>query len=330
MGAHPLPVPLRPAPASVSFEALGGVATVATTVAGELDTALAVVKAEVRAIDVTASRFRADSEIERLNARAGERVRVSPLLFDAIAVAIRAAHASDGSVDPTLGTALIAAGYDRDWRELERPSPAAPGPPAPRILALHRAEAWRLIELDREARTVLVPSGVRLDLGATAKALAADRAATAAASRCTCGVLVSLSGDIATAGEPPAAGWSIHVSDDHRAPACAPGQTVAINGGGLATSSSTTRRWLHGGQNMHHIIDPRSGSPARSIWRTVSVSAASCVDANTASTAALVLGRRARPWLERLGLPARLVGHDGAAVVVGGWPGGEQAAPHAG
>ncbi len=330
MGARPRPLPLRPAPASLSFEALGGVATVATTVAGELDTAVAVVKAEVWAIDVTASRFRPDSEIERLNARAGERVTVSPLLLDAIAVAVRAAHASDGSVDPTLGAALIAAGYDRDWQELERPSATAPGPPAPRILQLHLAEAWRLIELDSEARTVLVPRGVRLDLGATAKALAADRAANAAASRCGCGVLVSLSGDIATAGDPPADGWSIHVSDDHRAPAVAPGQTVAINGGGLATSSSTSRRWLHSGHNMHHIIDPRSGSPARSIWRTVSVCAASCVDANTASTAALVLGRRARPWLEHLGLPARLVGHDGAAVIVGGWPGGDETAPQSG
>jgi thiamine biosynthesis lipoprotein len=330
MGSPPRPLPLSPAPASLSFEALGGVATVATTVAGELDAAVAVVKAEVRAIDVTASRFRADSEIERLNARAGEPVTVSPLLLDAIAVAIRAAHASDGSVDPTLGAVLIAAGYDRDFQELERPSPTALGPPAPRILQLYRTEAWRLIELDREAATVLVPRGVRLDLGATAKALAADRAAAAAASRCTCGVLVSLSGDIATGGEPPTGGWSIHVSDDHRAPAFAPGQTVAINSGGLATSSSTARRWLHDGHNMHHIIDPRSASPARSIWRTVSVSAASCVDANTASTAALVLGRRAQPWLERIGLPARLVGHDGEAVIVGGWPSGDEAAPQAG
>ncbi len=329
MGAPPHPLPLRPAPATVSFEALGGVATVATTVAGELDTAAAVAKAEVRAIDVTASRFRVDSEIELLNARAGEPVTVSPLLLEAIAVAVRAAHASDGNVDPTLGAALIAAGYDRDFDELERPSPTAPGPPSPRILRLHRMEAWRLIELDHETATVLIPRGVRLDLGATAKALAADRAAAAAASRCGCGVLVSLSGDIATAGEPPAGGWSIRVSDDHRAPAYAPGQTVAINGGGLATSSSTTRHWLHDGHDMHHIIDPRSGSPARSIWRTVSVSAASCVDANTASTAALVLGRRAQAWLERLALPARLVGHDGEAVIVGGWPVGDGAAQQA-
>jgi thiamine biosynthesis lipoprotein len=313
-------------PASASFEAIGSIATVASTVAGELAAAVEVVEAEVSAIDRTASRFRADSEIERLNARAGETVTVSPLLLEAIRVALRAAQATDGAVDPTLGAALIRAGYDRDWRELEPPSPIAPGPPSPRVLALRHEPAWRLIELDLEARTVRVPNGVRLDLGATAKALAADRAAAAAASLCSCGVLVSLGGDIATGGQPPPGGWSIRISDDHRAPLSARGQTIAISGGGLASSSSTTRRWHHGGHNMHHIIDPRSGSPARSCWRTVSVSAATCVDANTASTAALVLGRRALPWLERSALPARLIAHDGAAVTVGGWPSGEDAA----
>ena len=307
-------------PASASFEALGSLAVVASTDASALDSAVAAVEAEVRLIDRTASRFRHDSEIELLNDRAGETVEVSPLLFEAVAVALRAADQTDGAVDPTLGVALIAAGYDRDWRELEPPSPSAPGPPRPRVLALHRQPAWRAIELDRVARTVRIPRGVRLDLGATAKALAADRAAAAAASQCACGVLVSLGGDIATGGQAPPGGWSIRVSDSHRSELDAPGQTIAIPSGGLATSSSTARRWHHAGHNMHHLIDPRSGTPAQSVWRTVSVSAASCVAANTASTAALVLGKRALPWLERLGLPARLVAHDGASVLVGGWP----------
>jgi thiamine biosynthesis lipoprotein len=329
MGARRDAGALTPVPASVSFEALGSLATVACAVERELDVAVEIVKAEVRAIDATASRFRADSELERLNARSGETVAVSPLLLEAIAVALRAAQATDGAVDPTLGTALIAAGYDRDWRELEPPSALATGPPAPRVLRLRHEPAWRLVELDREARTVRVPDGVRLDLGATGKALAADRAAAAAAATCSCGVLVSLGGDIATGGAAPPGGWSIHVTDDHRAAADGAGQTIAIERGGLATSSSTARRWLHHGHNMHHIIDPRSGTPSRSPWRTVSVSAASCVDANTASTAALVLGRRAPAWLEQAGLPARLVEHGGNTVIVGGWPVERETEPQA-
>jgi len=320
MGALPRALQLRPAVASASFEALGSLAVVASTDASALDSAVAAVAAEVRLIDKTASRFRPDSEIELLNDRAGETVTVSPLLFEAIAVALRAAQQSDGAVDPTLGVALITAGYDRDWRELEPPSATASGPPRGRVLTLRDEPAWRRIELDRVARTVRVPSGVRLDLGATAKALAADRAAAVAASQCACGVLVSLGGDIATGGQALPGGWSIRVSDSHRSELDAPGQTIAIPSGGLATSSSTARRWHHAGHNMHHLIDPRSGTPAQSVWRTASVSAASCVEANTASTAALVLGRRALPWLERQGLPARLVAHDGTTMLVGGWP----------
>lgn len=159
-----------------------------------------------------------------------------------------------------------------------------------------------------------------LDLGATAKALCADRAAAAAARATGAGVLVSLGGDIAIAGGAPAGGWTIHVTDDHRSGPEAPGQTIAIAGGGLATSSTTTRRWRHDGRLMHHILDPWTGSPATGPYRTVSVAAADCVRANTASTAAIVLGDGAPAWLTERALPARLVAHDGAVTVLGGWP----------
>jgi thiamine biosynthesis lipoprotein len=162
---------------------------------------------------------------------------------------------------------------------------------------------------------VTVPTGVQLDLGASAKALAADRAATAAAAAVPgTGVLVNLGGDIAVAGPCPVGGWTVGVGDDHRGAA---DQTITIESGGLATSSTTVRRW---GANRHHIIDPRTGIPAGSCWRTVSVAAASCVDANTAATAAVVLGPIAERWLSERELPARLVRSDGAIVIVGGWP----------
>jgi thiamine biosynthesis lipoprotein len=130
-------------------------------------------------------------------------------------------------------------------------------------------------------------------------------------------VLVNLGGDIAVAGRPPPAGWTVRVADDHQAPADAPGQSLTIHSGGLATSSTTVRRW---GRSSHHIIDPRTGRPAESRWRTVSVAAGNCVDANTASTAAIVKGDDAPAWLGARGMPARLVDRDGGVLTVAGWP----------
>jgi len=113
------------------------------------------------------------------------------------------------------------------------------------------------------------------------------------------------------------------VTDDHRAGPDDPsssGQTVRIRAGGLATSTVTVRRWRRGATTVHHIVDPRTGRPAEEVWRTVSVAAASCLAANTASTAAIILGDAAPSWLEGRTLPARLVRTDGRAVRAAGWP----------
>jgi thiamine biosynthesis lipoprotein len=294
---------------AASWSALGTTVSVVVSDAGALPAARRAVEAELAELDAACSRFREDSELMRLNARAGETVRVSPRLLEAIATALRAAALTDGIVDPTVGNALVVLGYDRDFSLVRRgPSP----------LTAVRVAGWARIRIDHAGRSVRVPRGVVLDLGATAKALGADRAAARAAQAAPgAGMLVNLGGDIATAGPAPAGGWLVRVTDDHRAPLDAPGQTVTIGSGGLATSSTTVRRW---GDGVHHIVDPRSGLPAVSSWRTVSVCAATCVDANIASTAALVLGERAEDWLEHNGLPARLVGNDGLTAVTAAWP----------
>jgi len=134
---------------------------------------------------------------------------------------------------------------------------------------------------------------------------------------------VSIGGDIATAGTPPPDGWPVRVAEDHSSPFDAAGQTIALRGGGLATSSTTVRRWTRGERELHHILDPASGRPAPECWRTVSVAADCCVDANIASTAAIVRGERAPGWLEGLGLPSRLVAVDGTVSFTAGWPEGE-------
>jgi thiamine biosynthesis lipoprotein len=228
-------------------------------------------------------------------------------------------------VDPTVGAAVIALGYDRDFSLLE-----ADDVLVPRVRATS-VPGWRAVHVNRLARTVRVGRGVTLDLGATAKALAADRAAARAREAAGCGVLVSLGGDIAMCGGAPPGGWRIRVTDDHRSGLSAPGQTITLAGGGLATSSTTARRWRTAAGVAHHLVDPATGQPAAGAWRTVSVCAATCLDANIASTAAIVRGERAVGWLASLGLPSRLVSAAGWARHVAGWPvEGDDLAPAAG
>lgn len=308
---------------TATWEALGTNVVLRSSDASALLAARAAVELELANIDRACSRFRADSELSRANAQAGRWTRTGPLLIEALELALRAATLTDGDVDPTVGRALELAGYDRDWQLLDPPGTAEE--PSPVIIAGTR-RAWRELELDRANSAIRIPTGVRLDLGATAKPWAADRAVTAAALAGGCGVLVSVGGDIATAGCAPATGWQIRVTDDHRSTLAAPGQTVSIRSGGLATSSTAVRRWSHGGRTMHHIIDPRSGAPVGATWRTVSVAAATCTDANIAATAALVRAQAAPAWLESLGLPARLVAEDGEVRTVGDWPAAEAAA----
>jgi thiamine biosynthesis lipoprotein len=299
-------------PRSTSFPALGTTALVVVDEPEALAEAEAILRVELNRIDRACSRFRDDSELSGLNRAAGETVGVSPLLLEALTVAVDAADLTDGDVDPTVGRALGELGYDRDFSLIQgqRPGVRVRVSPVP---------GWRTVRLDRAAGTAMVPRGVRIDLGATAKALAADRAAQAIHVATGAATLVSLGGDIALRGETPGAGWPIRVSDDHRR-ADGPGETVCLRGGGLATSSTTVRRWGSPARPRHHIVDPRNGAPATEVWRTVSVAAGSCVDANIASTAAIVRGERAPRWLADAGLPARLVSSEGEVVRIGDWP----------
>lgn len=278
----------------------------------DLEPALRSVEAELRAVDEACSRFRSDSELAMVNHASGAAVHVGAVLLAALVAALRAASLTDGDVDPTVGGALELLGYDRDFASLR----SGEGLP----VSFTCVPGWKRVDLDVGGSTVRVPEGVTLDLGATGKAVAADRAAAAAHEAIGRGVLVSLGGDLVTAGRAPSGGWKVRVADSHDAPPEAPGQTVTLDSGALATSSTTVRCWRRGGDDVHHVIDPRTGGPAQVVWRTVSVAAATCVDANTASTAAIVRGERAADWLEDLGLPARLVRRDGTVVIVAGWP----------
>jgi thiamine biosynthesis lipoprotein ApbE len=313
--------------AAASWRALGTLVHLVVTEPSCLPAARSLLEADLAAVDLACSRFRADSEICTLQTTEpttgqttgptkgqAQGQQVSPLLAEAIAVALRAAELTDGDVDPTVGAAMSAIGYDRDFERIDRTGPAAP-------LTVRTVPGWREVRL--EGRTLTMPAGVQLDLGATAKAWAADRSAARIARQAGCGVLVSLGGDIAVAGPAPEGGWRIRVQDVTGAPDETPEgpyALIAIRDGGLATSSTKARRWQRGGDVLHHILDPRTGLPAEPVWRTVSVAAGTCADANAASTAAVIRGRAALGWLARLGLPARLVDATGVVFTVAGWP----------
>ena len=302
------------APVTASFTALGTTAVVVVAEPAALEEARALLAADLAAVDVACSRFRPDSELAWVNAHAGAPVSLSCLLAQAVRVALDAARSSAGRVDPTLGAQLRAAGYDRTFALVRERDGWRVGP------AASRGPAWEGVELDDDERLLLVPDGIELDLGATAKAWAADRAARRIAAAAGTGVLVSLGGDVAVAGPAPDGGWPVRIADDHAAPLESPGPVVAISSGGLATSSTVVRRWPTDEGEAHHILDPRTGRPAVTPWRSVSVAAASCVDANVATTTAVVLGEPALEWLAVRELPARAVRRDGSVVTVGGWP----------
>ena len=188
------------------FRALGTTASIDVTDPERLGPGQDMLTKELDEIDRACSRFRGDSELSRLNATPGRPVTVSELLIQAIETALWAAEITEGDVDPTCGQALIDLGYDRDFTEIVQHGTRIRIVPRP-------VPGWQRVVIDRAARTVCVPAGVVVDLGATAKALAADRAASRIAKALCCGVLVNLGGDIAIAGEPPESGWWVEVSD---------------------------------------------------------------------------------------------------------------------
>ncbi len=259
------------------------------------------VDAELDAVDAAASRFRPDSEIVALAAACGRPTPVSATLANLLGAALTAAAQTEGDVDPTVGAALVELGYD-----------GGVSPPVSSILV---PAVWSMVTLEDGIATV--PPGILLDLGATAKAVAADQCAERMHRVTGTGVLINLGGDIATAGSAPDDGWQVGVHDGDGEPDTS---LTLPAGAALATSSTLRRRWRRGTETLHHILDPRTGRPADPVWRTVSVAAQSCYAANTVSTAAVVRGYRALDWIGSLGMQAWLVDRDRNVHTVGGWP----------
>ncbi|MGO4343125.1 FAD:protein FMN transferase [Pedococcus sp. 2YAF34] len=327
--------------ASASFEAIGTHHHLIVTRPETLGVAISAARDLLAELDAAVSRFRPDSEVSALARQHADRdatALVSPVFAASLAAALRTARLTDGLVDPTVGGAVIASGYDadlavvraRDQRDggardddprndsARRDDPRDDDPHGTRGLVEHAVvPGWRTVDLDQSLRRVRVPAGTVLDLGASAKAWAADTIAARLAASLDGGFLVNLGGDLAVSGDLPAEGWQVAVEGT----AGEVRQVVAGHGQAFATSSTGRRTWTHEGRARHHIVDPRTGLTAPVVWEQVTCAGATAVEANAASTAAVVLGRAAPAWLAARGIPARLDPAGGGPVVATrGWP----------
>lgn len=296
------------------FEALGTYVHVATSAPDAVDQAVRIARSVLAVVDVACSRFRRDSDLSRANAGAGRWVCVDDVLLAALRVALDAAEETDGLVDPCLGARMVLLGYDADLA-LVRHRPEGRRTAPPQTQAPHPVGAWKRVAVREGA--VRVPSGVVLDLGATAKAWAADLVATTLEEDLGCGVAVSIGGDVRVFVDGDVPAWPIAVSEHPGDPDTS---TVWADGGGVATSSTQVRRWQADGVERHHLLDPRTGLPVQGPWRSATATGPTSVAANVATTAALVLGHGAVAWLEERQVDARLVGRNGEVTCTGSWP----------
>jgi thiamine biosynthesis lipoprotein len=259
------------------FEAMG----VDVLVGGATEDELEAIGLLFEKLDRTLSRFRSDSELNRVNAGTAEFVAASPMFVRVLALALDAALRTDGLVDPTAGAAIEAAGYDRDFAELtddgRPPAGAAPG-------------SWRHVRV--AGPLVFRYAGTKLDLNCVVKGLAVD----AAVQQLAGDGFVAAGGDVAVRG--------------NAVVGLPGGGSLTLRDGGLATSGTTHRRWLRGGEIQHHLIDPRTGRPSTSPWAEVTVAAGSCLEADVAAKAAFLLGDDGPDWLDERRLAGRFRAKD--------------------
>lgn len=309
--------PRRERIAGTTFPAFGTTVGVWVTPAQHIATAERVLRAWVSAVDAACSRFRADSDLSRVNTAAGRTVRVSPVLMEALGAAIAMAELTEGFCDPTLGDAVIAAGYDRPLELMPAHVVSRPY----QAVSRHGTHGWRRIAVDTARSEITTPPGVILDLGASCKGWAVDQALRYILDTLhdpDAGVCVSAGGDLGVTGAGMPGGWPVRLSDCLDSTPSGADSWVRLRAGGLASSGALRRRWYTNGAAMHHLIDPRNGRPARSCWRMVTVQTHSALAADSTATAAYLMGESAIGWLQARSCQARLIRDGGDIVATGG------------
>ncbi len=295
--------------ATSRFDALGTEIVVSVTDFTYLGMVLQHTHTCIDDIDHTFSRFRADSELERLHRRGPGLHPASPLFIELLSLALRASHSTDGVFDPTIRGALEAAGYDRSIELIES---SGPGSDQDAVAA----GRWTEIEVDARRGTVLIPEGVRLDFGGIGKGFAVDYTMRGLPP-VDCGVLISAGGDLAVAGPPPDGGWICDIGSTRDVE---PEETVLLRRGAMATSGLGRRQWLRDGQRLHHLIDPLSGKPSDSHWSLVTIIAGTCVAADVATKSAFLKRAVGPQWIESLGMAGRFRALDGTITYTDHWP----------
>jgi thiamine biosynthesis lipoprotein len=236
-------------------------------------------------------------------------VEVSAATFEVIDAALQAARATNGRFDPLLGARMRELGYDRTYATLPTNRPGAQ-------LATWHPGLWRQVRLDDERSLVRVPVGGALDLGGIAKGMAADAALAELVAAGVPYALVNAGGDLAAYGTPQLSpGWPVGIDNVDLA-----GGAALLAHGAMATSSTRGRRWRSGGIRRHHLLDPFTGLPTEGELEQVTVTAASCRQAEVAAKVAILGGvADATAFVLQHGLTAALVTRDGQQLRIGQW-----------
>jgi thiamine biosynthesis lipoprotein len=270
-----------------------------------LDTA----RRRIEQLEARWSRFRPDSEISRLNERAGEAIAVSDDTIALVTRAIDAWRFTGGAFDATVLGSMLRAGYDRSFEEIRTGAVARI---SPLVVAV--------TDIEVVGNTVTVPVGVGIDPGGIGKGLAADLVADELSAAGAAGVCVNMGGDVRVMGAgPDGAGWTIAVEHPWSAE---PLVHVGIANGAIATSTTLKRRWMLDGVQRHHLIDPSTGEPSTADLDLVAVIAGNAWAAEVLAKAVLIRGS-AHPFdlIDGSGAQALVVRSDGAVVVSSGFVG---------
>jgi thiamine biosynthesis lipoprotein len=276
---------------------------------GQAEPGAQIVRALFSEWEQALSRFIPESELSRLNQMAGTPVAVSDLLYSVLATALTAAQATEGIYDPAMLDQLVKIGYDRTFDRLQAVDfdPITPGEPGGR---------WRGIKVNPIYRQVTLPTGVKLDFGGIAKGMAVDAALERLRQSGMSPAMVNAGGDLAVTGLPPADDkWLIAVPGRERY------WSLPLHHGSIATSGIAHRHWRQGNTLRHHLLDPRTGLPARSDLWSVTVVADRCEQAEVAAKVAFILGsRQGADFLRRYRIAGLLVREDGTWETVEPWP----------
>ena len=274
----------------------------------------------IEALEARWSRFRPDSELCRINRAAGDPVLVVPLTFELLTAARDAWAQTEGAFDPTVLPALVAAGYDRDFDAVASDVPLSGARSDGTDLA--SVPDCGALELDPVVGAVRLPIGVELDLGGIAKGFTADLVARELLEAGAAGVCVNLGGDLRVVGDGPSDTGAWVVAVEAEVDGAEEPVALGLVSGGVATTSVTRRTWRRDGELQHHVIDPRTGRPARTPWAAVTVVAGSATAAEPLAKAVLLASTLADAMAvaERAGVGALVVAPDGTRHALGSMP----------